>query len=208
MDLNNQKNSTYIVIGIGIVFILIIVLQYYSTDNPSLYARKLVQERALKDQSFRASAQSPLDPEEKRAFQGLSYYPVDESYRVPAELIKDAVKDTLYVSTSDGTLQQQVRIGQIEFTLHGREQKLIAYQHMNTRDRNTIFVPFRDLTSNVSTYGGGRYLDIPFKPDLEIDFNKAYHPYCVYNESYVCPIPPKANTISLEILAGEKNGDL
>jgi uncharacterized protein (DUF1684 family) len=37
-----------------------------------------------------------------------------------------------------------------------------------------------------------------------IDFNKAYNPYCAYNHTYSCPIPPKENTLNIAIEAGVK----
>jgi uncharacterized protein (DUF1684 family) len=37
-----------------------------------------------------------------------------------------------------------------------------------------------------------------------LDFNKAYNPYCAYNETYSCPIPPRQNNLPVAIKAGEK----
>jgi len=37
-----------------------------------------------------------------------------------------------------------------------------------------------------------------------VDFNLAYNPYCAYNENWSCPLPPRANRISVRIEAGEK----
>ena len=46
-------------------------------------------------------------------------------------------------------------------------------------------MPFLDATSGRETYGAGRYLDL--EPELDgtyaLDFNLAYHPYCVYDET-------------------------
>jgi len=44
------------------------------------------------------------------------------------------------------------------------------------------------------------------KPDgtIVLYFNKAYNPYCAYSERYSCPLTPKENTLSVEILAGVK----
>jgi uncharacterized protein (DUF1684 family) len=39
---------------------------------------------------------------------------------------------------------------------------------------------------------------------MEIDFNKAYNPYCVYNEKYSCPIVPRSNYLDLKVTAGLK----
>ena len=69
-----------------------------------------------------------------------------------------------------------------------------------------LFIPFRDGTSRIETYGGGRYLDvrIPDGKELLIDFNLAYNPYCAYSHRYSCPIPPVVNTLDVKIIAGEK----
>jgi uncharacterized protein (DUF1684 family) len=37
-----------------------------------------------------------------------------------------------------------------------------------------------------------------------LDFNRAYNPYCAYNENYSCPIPPRENRLPIAITAGEK----
>lgn len=42
------------------------------------------------------------------------------------------------------------------------------------------------------------------KDNYELDFNASYNPYCAYNENWVCPLTPFENTLSVEILAGEK----
>jgi len=33
----------------------------------------------------------------------------------------------------------------------------------------------------------------------------AYYPSCVYNEKFICVLPPKENTLDIDIKAGEKN---
>jgi uncharacterized protein (DUF1684 family) len=62
------------------------------------------------------------------------------------------------------------------------------------------------LTSGVESYGGGRYIDlkIPSENTIMIDFNKAYNPYCAYNQEYSCPIPPEENDLKVKIYAGVK----
>ena len=53
--------------------------------------------------------------------------------------------------------------------------------------------PFTDATSNKETYGGGRYLELTKTPTglYDLDFNRAYHPYCLFNPSFECPVPPR-----------------
>jgi uncharacterized protein (DUF1684 family) len=69
-----------------------------------------------------------------------------------------------------------------------------------------LFVPFADETSGRETYGAGRYLDLDRTSTgiYVIDFNTAYNPYCAYNPTYDCPVPPKENRLPLPIRAGEK----
>ena len=37
-----------------------------------------------------------------------------------------------------------------------------------------------------------------------VDFNRAYNPFCEYNEKYICPFAPKENWLDITIQAGEK----
>lgn len=203
MDLNSRKKSTYIVIGIGVLFILAILLQYFSIKNPSTYVRKIERERDMKDLQFRNDPSSPIKRQDQPGFEGLNYFPVDPSYVCDAQLVPDGKKDTLRLYTSTGGVQAVIRMGFLAFELQGTQQQLVAYKYLDPTQAS-VFVPFRDLTSNVSTYGGGRYLDVPISDQWVIDFNKAYNPYCVYNETYSCPLPPSENFLELEVLAGEK----
>jgi len=75
-----------------------------------------------------------------------------------------------------------------------------------------IFIPFRDATSDKETYGGGRYLwdsakgaDLGIDGDeLNLDFNFAYHPSCVYDPIWSCPLAPQDNWLSIPVNAGEQ----
>ena len=63
-----------------------------------------------------------------------------------------------------------------------------------------------DLTSGTETYAAGRYMDLDRNATgiYELDFNRAYHPYCYYNLTYECPIPPPENRLKVPIRAGER----
>ena len=88
--------------------------------------------------------------------------------------------------------------------LKGKRINLILYK--KPKNKNEIFLLFNDETNGNETYSGGRYIDLNFKnaKRVEIDFNKAYNPYCEYDIKYNCPIPPEENKLPLKILAGEK----
>ena len=62
-----------------------------------------------------------------------------------------------------------------------------------------LFVPFTDMTSGAETYKHGRYLELDRTPTglYDLDFNRAYHPSCVYNPNYECPVPPKENRLAV-----------
>ncbi|MEF8778333.1 MAG: hypothetical protein V5A36_05415, partial [Natronomonas sp.] len=43
-------------------------------------------DREAKDEYFRTNSHSPIPPDERDDFEGLSYHPIDESYRFELEL--------------------------------------------------------------------------------------------------------------------------
>ena len=205
MELNSRKTSTYLFIGIGIAFLLIILMQFFSLRNPSPLIARMEQQREMKNLQFKNGIDSPIPVAERSTFNGLRYYPVDERYVASAVLVLDSVRDTLTLMTTTGENLPLVRMGQLEFSLQGMKHRLTAYKYLEREREGQLFVPFRDLTSGVSTYGGGRYLDLAYTDDIKIDFNTAYNPYCVYNIEYSCPLPPSENKLMIEVRAGELN---
>ena len=69
-----------------------------------------------------------------------------------------------------------------------------------------LFVPFGDLTNGSGTYRGGRYMNLRRTATglYDLDFNQAFHPYCVYNPAWICPVPPRENRLQVAIPAGER----
>jgi uncharacterized protein (DUF1684 family) len=98
------------------------------------------------------------------------------------------------------------RVGTLEFTLNGQPLSLTAFVSASSPTVDRLFVPFNDLTSGTETYGAGRYLDLDRTASgmYAMDFNVAYNPYCYYNPTYVCPLPPPENRLKVRIEAGEK----
>jgi uncharacterized protein (DUF1684 family) len=39
---------------------------------------------------------------------------------------------------------------------------------------------------------------------VTLDFNLAYAPFCAYNDSFSCPLPPEENWLETTIEAGER----
>ena len=108
--------------------------------------------------------------------------------------------------TSTGGADKFRRVGILEFVLKGQSLKLTAFVPAAVKTIDQLFVPFSDLTSGTETYAAGRFIDlVRTGTDIyEVDFNKAYIPYCYYNPTYECPIPPKENRLNLPIRAGER----
>ena len=105
--------------------------------------------------------------------------------------------------TSTGTLQKYQRYGQFKFQVDGKEHTLQVYRDL---EHGHFFLPFIDATAGRETYETGRYLEIEGLPNGKnlVDFNYAYNPYCAYNDSWTCPIPPRENHLKARIEAGEK----
>jgi uncharacterized protein (DUF1684 family) len=169
------------------------------------YDEEIAAWRADKDALMR-SEQSPLLPDQRSGFPPLLYYPVDEAFRVAAALKVVRGEDIMEMSTSTGTRRRMRRIGTLGFTLQGEPMTLTAFTEAADTTLLRLFVPFADPTNQSETYRGGRYLDLDRTPTglYDLDFNRAYHPYCVFNATYECPIPPRENRLAVPIRAGER----
>lgn len=161
--------------------------------------------REARDRQFRED-KDPIPANKRDVMLPLRYYPPDESYTVAAALRLGQERPVVPMPTSTGTIRRYERVGVLEFTLKGESLSLGAFVEEGARAVDGLFVPFADLTTGKETYPAGRYLDIPPTTTgfYEIDFNKAYNPYCAYNATYECPYPPASNRLKVEILAGEK----
>ena len=174
--------------------------------KPASYAEEIGAHRAAIDEFMRGSAQSPIPAAQRASFAPLAYYDVDEQYRIPAALKPKRGEDVIVMSTSTGNPRRMRRVGTLAFTLKGKPLTLTAFAEIDDEQLRRLFVPFGDLTNGVATYQGGRYLDLDLKGSgvYELDFNRAYNPYCVFNPEYECPVPPRENRLAVPILAGEK----
>jgi uncharacterized protein len=177
-------------------------------DRP--YAQQIESFRAEKDAAFRTRADSPIPAATRSAFPGLAYFPIDPAYHVPAVLTADpgARAVVIEMQTSSSELRRMQKIGALGFTLAGASYVLTAFVEAGAPDMRRLFVPFGDLTNGAETYKGGRYLDLDRTPTglYDLDFNRAYHPYCVYDIAYVCPVPPRENRLTVAIKVGERLG--
>ncbi|NQX31215.1 DUF1684 domain-containing protein [Pedobacter boryungensis] len=174
------------------------------------YKEQIAKHREAYKADFIKETRSPL---KEADLKDLHFFDADSAYKITAtvEILKN--EKIFNMPTYDGTSKEFIRYAQITFTLKGKKLKMILYRNIslltNPTYKDLLFLPFTDETNSKITYGGGRYIDLSLNDikdnRVEIDFNKAYNPYCAYSDGYRCPVPPEENDLAISILAGEKN---
>ena len=170
--------------------------------------------RAARDLLFRGHPQSPLPRDQRAGFAGVPYWDYDPAWRLTAKV--DTVADdrsaqALALPTSGAEPFNFWRIGRVTLggPFGGAQLALFWIEGY----AGGLFLPFRDATSGDSTYGAGRYLldtskgaDLGDDPtgELLLDFNMAYHPSCVYDPRWNCPLAPPVNRLPLAVSVGER----
>jgi uncharacterized protein (DUF1684 family) len=167
---------------------------------------KLKTYRVTRDRFFKEDSRSPLKGEDRKKFKGLIYYPINLKYAMAGSIEQYPTEPkSLYVNlpTNKGVERKYVKYGRFKFRWEGKEYDLQIYRPLGGGE---LFLPFKDKTSGTETNPDGRYLYIEPIPGGEvlIDFNRAYNPFCAYNEKYTCPFAPKENWLEIAIQAGEK----
>jgi uncharacterized protein (DUF1684 family) len=198
-------NRSHLVFGF-MSLALLVACSNKPPENPRDYVAEIAAARAAKEEAFRNGSDSPV-PENRRAeLLPLGYFPIDPEYKTGAVLKPAEDATTIRVATSTGALRQLRRIGTLEFSLKGQQFHLTSFVEVGAPNLDHLFVPFTDLTTGPETYPGGRYLDLDRTVTgiYEIDFNRAYFPYCYYSPTYECPFPPAENRLQTPIRAGER----
>ena len=167
------------------------------------WRRELETERAMKDEFMGRHAESPFLAG-RVPFHPLRYYPIDRDYRVRAVLERVPVPEEAYLRTNRDNQAVMRYLGDLVFELHGRTLRLRLY-HAGEGVGTSVFVPFRDRTSGSESYGPGRYLTLELNESdvYDLDFNRAFNPYCAYTDEYECGFPPVENDLPVEVRAGE-----
>lgn len=164
---------------------------------------------------YKDPKKTPLRGDNLTNFKQHPFFPVDLKYRVNADFTKTENAIPFEIQTSSGKTKPYKEYGTATFQIDGQELTLTLYQSLalkqNPAYADYLFLPFRDATNEVETYGGGRYMDlkIPTGNKILLDFNKSYHPLCAYNAyDYSCPIVPAENNLSVRIEAGVMYEDI
>ena len=161
--------------------------------------------RDRRNDLFRTHPQSPLHVDVRAGFPGLRCFEYDARFAFTAK-IRPLPEKCFAVDTSTGSKIPFVRFGVVDLPVGTLE-----VMWLDTYGGG-VFLPFRDATSGRTTYGGGRYLldtakgaDLGVRSDeLVLDFNIAYHPSCVHDSTWTCPLAPLENRLAAPIDAGER----
>ncbi len=165
--------------------------------------------RSGRDALLATHSQSPVPVEGRAGFGGSPFFDYDPGWRVVGEVVPVEDDRTLLDHSGEGATGF-TRFGVAHADVDGEPLRLDLYWLDSYA--GGIFLPFRDRTNGGETYGGGRYLldtakgaDLGGDGDrLILDFNFAYHPSCVWDDRWSCPLAPPGNTIDRHVRAGER----
>jgi uncharacterized protein (DUF1684 family) len=143
------------------------------------------------------------------AFRDLVSYPDDDRWRLPVSFTpaSDAESDsTIQRSRGGDQSYPRPRLGWFTTAIEDRRYRLQIGVHGDIE----AYVNFRDATSGVESYGGGRYVPLPGSLEavaaVEIlDLNTAVLPPSAFNPLVRCPLPPPSNVIRTAVRAGQRD---
>lgn len=152
---------------------------------------------------------TPLLPEDRALFEGLSIASYDADWRFELPILPADPGGFEFATGTDGVVPFE-RIGKVEIPDVGALDvwRLMSYG-------GGLFIPVRDALAGQpgGTYGGGRYLIDTIKgadlgSDAErgtivLDFNFAYNPSCAYDPAWACPLAQPGNVLSAAVPVGE-----
>ena len=186
--------------------------------------------RAVRESLYREHSESPVPPSERTAFHAR-HWPYDAALRFELPVtVADADPGpdpsaalsvglagfggfgALMLPVSSGGEQSFSRIGFVDVPFVAGTRRLGLYWMAGYA--GGLFLPFRDATNGVETYGAGRYLlDSAKSADLGgdtarrtliLDFNFAFQPSCSFDPRWSCPLSPPENRLDIRIEAGER----
>lgn len=151
-----------------------------------------------------------FDPRSPRFkdFHGIRYFPIDLSLRYVLKLTPDPRAETMAIRSTHSADRRATRVGWFEFMAGRTRCRLAATRLVEPGSApDSLSVLFRDATTGRESYRIGRYVEPKKRPDgtYILDFNMAYNPACAFSKFYNCPIPPRENSLPVEIRAGEQD---
>jgi uncharacterized protein (DUF1684 family) len=138
-----------------------------------------------------------------RIFGGVPRFPVDPIWRITGRLEGPPGLRVVEVPDILGDVREEESAGIVRFAVAGEDGALEALPE----DEGCLWLIFGDATNGQETYSGGRFLvSGPVAEDgsVQLDFNLAYNPPCVFSPYATCPLPWPANRLPFPVTAGER----
>ena len=134
----------------------------------------------------------------RKNFTGLKYFPINPSFDFEANFIPDPKKIPILNVLGHTELEESPGI--VQFRYEGQ-----LYSVRPIYEGDTLFFLFKDPTNKNTTYQAGRMLNtpLPVNGKVDLDFNRSYNPPCTFTPYATCPLPPRENTLSFPVEAGE-----
>jgi len=193
-----------------IVFFLSFLAIGCSTKKRTIeYSTQLEIFRTNYKAGFLEDPRSPLTNED---LPYLDFYVADPAWNIECNCTPATMAKPFEMPTYSGVTRTYIHQYTATCKKGDKTIELKLYKNIhhpiNPMYKNNLFLPFKDFTNGETTYGGGRYINLMttdiIKGKINIDFNTCYNPWCAYSDGFNCPIPPKDNHLSFEVLAGEK----
>jgi len=139
----------------------------------------------------------------RRNFTGCKWYPPSENWLIRAKWVAYPTPKKIRITNILGMTDEEPSPGYAEFAVNGKTVRLYPVAD----DTGALSFMFKDATSGKTTYAQGRFLDTDKPKDgyVTLDFNQTYNPPCAFIAFATCPLPPRQNTLTVAIEAGEKN---
>lgn len=139
----------------------------------------------------------------RTGFTGVPAFPAEDRWVVDArfEVYAEPVPITVD-AVVEGLNHHFTAVGVVRFELDGLPYDLVALPGKD----GGLSLHFRDATSGVTTYPGGRSVRTADPSDdghVRIDFNRLTNLPCAFTDFATCPLPPAGNVLAVAIEAGE-----
>jgi uncharacterized protein len=164
--------------------------------------------RARRDELFGTHPQSPIA--DRAGFRGLRYFPPNPDATAEVDLRPAHGEIDIDTGGEDGVVHY-TRVGILDTPWGPLSLWWIAAYG------GGLFLPVRDGTCGVESYGGGRYLTDTVKGThgrglqvlgggrIRLDMNYLYNPSCAYDDRWLCPLAPPENRVTSHLASGEQS---
>jgi uncharacterized protein (DUF1684 family) len=167
--------------------------------------------RNMKDEQMMNPETSALLPDDIANLAGLSYFPMEPTYRMEAQFTPEASQKEVSLNASTDSKISLVKAGTVTFNFKGESLAMSVFRNKNLPEfadnSEQLFIPFTDLSAGKETNAGGRYLPVEAPVEggsLILDFNKAMNPYSAYSQKYISVVPPAQNSFKQILMTGER----